>query len=273
MKKRQSSMKCVRILTNQCIIYLIHFTVQLKDMILKIGHRGQSGDTGQGENTIRSFQNALTAGADGLEFDVRKTKDDKLVVIHDLAVDRTTNGKGKVSELSYADLSKLDAGFGEAIPLLSVVLDKFAGKLLLNIELKESGVEEMVKAEILGRGLHKLPYDKSTVVSAFDQDDNDPDADSSWEQLKVFAPEIPIALLAQASKIQRMGEGEFVKKAKEYGAIAIHPESTGVTSSLIDLAHQEGMMVNVWTANDPQEIQKLKELGVDGFISDFVERL
>lgn len=222
---------------------------------------------------MRSFEAALAAGADGLEFDVRKTKDGKLVVMHDLAVDRTTNGRGKTSDLSYEELSKLDAGFGERVPLLSEVLDKFAGKCFLNIELKESGIESMVKKEIVDRKLADLPYERLVLISAFDRDDNDPDCSSSWEQLRTFAPEFSIALLAQISKIQRIGETGFVEKAKEYGARAIHPEHTGTTRSLIDLAHAAGLLVNTWTVNDPEEIRKFKDMGADGLISDFAERL
>lgn len=240
---------------------------------LKIGHRGQPGFPRQGENTMRSFEAALAAGADGLELDVRKTKDGKLVVIHDLAVDGTTNGHSKTSDLSYEEVSKLDAGFGERVPLLSDALDKFAGKYFLNIELKESSMEAMVKKEIVDRGLAGLPHERSVIISAFDQDDNDPGCSSSWEQLRIFTPEFPIALLAQTSKMRKIGEAGFVEKAKEYGAKAIHPEHTGVTRSLIELAHAAGLLVNVWTVNDPEEIRKLKEMGVDGLISDFPERL
>jgi len=190
-----------------------------------------------------------------------------------LDVARTTNGHGKVCDLSYEELSKFDAAPGESIPLFSEVLDRFGGKCLLNIELKESGIEEAVKTEIISRELDKLSYHQSVIVSAFDQDDNDSDASSSWNQLQVFVPDISIALLATAAKIQKIGESGFVKKAKEYKARAINPEGAGVTSSLVNLAHKEGLLVYVWTVNDPKEIERFKKLGVEGLFSDFVERL
>jgi glycerophosphoryl diester phosphodiesterase len=241
--------------------------------MLKIGHRGRPGNPRQGENTLRSFEAALAAGADALEFDIRKSKDGALVVIHDATVDRTTNGRGKVCDISYAGLATLDAGFGASIPLLSAALEKCGGRCLLNIELKERGIEKLLKTEITERGLPQLPYLRSIIVSAFDQDDNDRDASSSWEQLAVFAPEIPIALLATAAKVRAIGEAGFVQRAKEYGAAAINPECSAVTEELIERAHEGGLLVYAWVANEPGEIQRLKDMRVDGIFSDFVERL
>ncbi|HLH31441.1 MAG TPA: glycerophosphodiester phosphodiesterase family protein, partial [Terriglobia bacterium] len=89
------------------------------------GHRGAPGYPRKAENTIGSFRKALQLGAAGIEFDVRRCGDGRLVVIHDDTVDRTTNGKGRVANLNYDELSQLDAGSGERIPLLSDVLDEF----------------------------------------------------------------------------------------------------------------------------------------------------
>ena len=77
------------------------------------------------ENTIASFARALQLGATGLEFDVRRCGDGRLVVIHDETIDRTTNGHGRVDELSYEELRQFNAGSGEVIPLLVDVLDGF----------------------------------------------------------------------------------------------------------------------------------------------------
>src|ERR1700757_2576631 len=109
------------------------------------GHRGAPGYPRLAENTIGSFEKALQSGADGVEFDVRRCADGRIVVIHDETIDRTTNGKGRVAALTYDELRKFDAGFGEPIPLLTDVLDRFGGRCVLNIELKDCRIGEDVK--------------------------------------------------------------------------------------------------------------------------------
>src|ERR1700752_184488 len=101
------------------------------------GHRGAPGLPRVGENTPTSFRKAMRLGATGLEFDVRRCADGRIVVIHDETIDRTTNGKGRVADLPYDQLRRFDAGGGESIPLLTEVLDEFGRQCLLNIELKD----------------------------------------------------------------------------------------------------------------------------------------
>src|SRR5213078_4038508 len=94
------------------------------------GHRGAPGYPRRGENTVASFRKALQCGATGLEFDVRRCGDGRLVVIHDDTIDRTTNGSGRVAGLSYEQLRQFDASDGESIPLLADVLDQFGTQCL-----------------------------------------------------------------------------------------------------------------------------------------------
>src|SRR5262249_22169220 len=150
------------------------------------GHRGAPGYPRRAENTIGSFRKALQAGAGGIEFDVRRCADGQIVVIHDDTIDRTTNGRGRVAELTYDELRRYDAGGGEAIPLLDKVLDEFGRKCLLNVELKDPGIAGEVKDLILRRGLAG-----QVIVSCFD-----------WNELPFLAPEIPIGLLA--TKLQNL---------------------------------------------------------------------
>src|SRR5215475_1726943 len=83
------------------------------------GHRGSPGFPRYGENTRRCFRKALDQGAAGLELDVRRCADNTIVVIQDATLDRTTNGRGRVCDLSYEQLSQFDAGEGDRIPRLS----------------------------------------------------------------------------------------------------------------------------------------------------------
>jgi glycerophosphoryl diester phosphodiesterase len=195
---------------------------------------------------MASFRKALQCGATGLEFDVRRCGDGRLVVIHDETIDRTTNGMGRVAALSYEQLRQFDAGGGEAIPLLSDVLDDFGTQCLLNIELKDKGIARDVKKLVIERQL-----ERQVIVSAFE-----------WLELRSLTPEIPIALLS--SKLDNL-----LETAREMGAAAIHPRRDLVTAELIAFAHDAKLRVHVWTVNDPSEIARFRDLEVDGIFTDF----
>jgi glycerophosphoryl diester phosphodiesterase len=213
------------------------------------GHRGAPGYPRLGENTKGSFRKALGCGATGLEFDVRRCGDGSLVIIHDDAVDRTTNGRGRVRDLSYEELRVLNAGFGEPIPLLADILDEFGCTCLLNIELKDPDIASDVKQLVLERRL-----ERQVIVSSFD-----------WDQLPALTPEIPIALLSS-------GLENLIASALKMGADAIHPRHDLVTGTLIQAAHESELSVHVWTVNDTAEMVRLRDMAADGIFTDFPER-
>jgi glycerophosphoryl diester phosphodiesterase len=137
-------------------------TVQL------IAHRG--GSVNYPENTMAAFQHAIDIGADWIEFDVQRTRDDVLVVIHDETVDRTTNGSGKVGGLTLEQIQALDAGNGEQVPTFEqvIALAKVAGVGIMP-EAKSPGlypgIEEQMVAAIEAEG-----YVERTVLQSFDHD-------------------------------------------------------------------------------------------------------
>jgi glycerophosphoryl diester phosphodiesterase len=191
----------------------------------------------------------MKCGATGLEFDVRRCGDGRIVVIHDDTIDRTTNGRGRVASLSYDELCRFDAGTGEPIPLLSEVLDQLGACCLLNIELKEPGIAHDVKRLVLERRL-----ERHVIISSFE-----------WQELTSAVPEIPIALLS--SKLENL-----ISAAKDLRAAAIHPRKDVVSATLIEAAREAKLQVNVWTVNDVAEISKFRSLGADGIFTDFPER-
>jgi glycerophosphoryl diester phosphodiesterase len=213
------------------------------------GHRGAPGYPRRAENTIASFKKALNCGATGLEFDVRRCGDGRLVVIHDDTIDRTTNGKGRVASLSYDQLRRFDAGLGESIPLLTDVLDQFGAHCMLNIELKDAGIATAVKELILQRRL-----ERQVIVSAFE-----------WQELSPLTPEVPIALLSSTL-------ADLISAASDLHASAIHPRRDVVTPTLISAVHKAGLQIHVWTVNDPHEMSRFRESGADGIFTDFPER-
>ncbi|ASJ08776.1 glycerophosphodiester phosphodiesterase [Thermococcus siculi] len=103
--------------------------------VLVLGHRGYSAK--YPENTILAFKKAIEAGADGVELDVWLTKDGEVVVIHDETVDRTSNGNGKVKEMTLEELKSLDFGKGEKIPTLEEVFEALPEDAIINVELKD----------------------------------------------------------------------------------------------------------------------------------------
>lgn len=134
-----------------------------------IAHRG--APTEAPENTLVSFQRALEAGADWVEFDLRRTSEGRAIVFHDAALNRTTNGKGRVSRFSEEQLKKLDAGgwfgarfAGERIPTLDEALDWASGAgAMLHIEFKDSGIEEFTVKRTREHGMMER-----VVFSSFD---------------------------------------------------------------------------------------------------------
>ncbi len=236
-------------------------------MFFKIGHRGAPGSPRRAENTIYSFKKAVAAGANAVEFDVRRCASGEIMVIHDATVDRTTNGRGKVSEKTYEELARLDAGLGERIPKFEEVLDLFGSKLFLDIELKEGGLTADVKKMIVERKL------KNVIVSAFDKDDREESSSSSWDDLALVRPVAEIGIIVSAKKMGALGSKILIDFAKKYDASAIFPNYRTTGGEFVDLAHSAGMKVNVWTVNEAEDIKRLKEIGIDGIVSDFPERL
>ena len=244
-----------------------------------VSHRGlcRSGvDAARiGENTIEALSDGIRAldvlgFPQMIEFDVRRAKDGALVLMHDEALERTTSGHGFVREYTYLELLRLDAGLGRSIPLLTDVLDRFGATPDVHfcIELKERGF-----AAEIGRLLVSRNLQGRATVSAFDLDDadagdTDPERFSSWDDLALVRPEIPIALLASARKITAKGESQFVGEAVDRGASAVNPEYTGTTASLVSMAHRAGLTLSVWTVNALERYQHLLAIGVDSVFCD-----
>lgn len=219
---------------------------------------------------MAAFQGALDLGYRFLETDLRLTADGVIVCIHDQNVDRTTDGAGPVSSFTFDDLQHLDAGFrhlrdgfrfrgrGIKVPSLREVLTTFPDVKLV-LDLKEDGVAASLAA--LSR---EIPLgDRVVVGSASDSRIDDFDAASDGS--------VPIST-GQTAAISwvlasRVGRGV----SSQAGALHLPVQMRGVpvvTRRLVELAHQRGVVVHVWTVNDPIEMQVLLDLGVDGLVTD-----
>lgn len=229
-----------------------------------IAHRG--GKVWAPENTMAAFKKSLELGVYGIELDIHKCKSGELVVIHDETIDRTTNGKGYIKDLSYKDLSKYSSGVKfknkfkkERVPLLKDVLSLVDGKVHLFIEVKNAPIKyegiEKDLAKVLASYRGK---DKVTVIS-FDH-----------VFLKNFhkqAPDVKIAFL-DLGIVSDIG-----KYAKSIGATAWNPGFGEIRKDAVDNAHEEGLTVNPWTVNGKMRWKQALSMGVDGIITDDPEGL
>jgi glycerophosphoryl diester phosphodiesterase len=227
-----------------------------------IAHRGASAFAP--ENTIAAFNMAANLKADGIELDVKFTKDRKMVVIHDQTVDRTTNGHGYVKDLLFEDLSKLDAGSifsaefkNEKIPQLKNVFDEVAENLLINIEITNyNSIRDGLAANVCSL-ISNMKMENRVIISSFHP--------FNLITTKKLLPQVPVALLALPNFIGFL-QRSFLFRWLSPGFI--HPFYSDVTRKYIDTEHLHNRKVNVWTVNSEQEMKRLNELGCDGIITD-----
>lgn len=217
-----------------------------KRRFFKIAHRGASAY--EPENTLRSFKRAMEMGAEMMELDVRFSRDGHLVIIHDKKVDRTTNGRGLVKEMTLRELKKLDAGKGEKIPTLEEVFDLGKGTIKFVVELKDRGTEEKVINLIRDKGL----VDDVFLVS-FHCD--------LIKRAKSLEPRIRTGLIMLFS-FDTAGRG------KECNADAVAPSQHFITRGMVERVHKNGMFLFTWTVDSPKKAKKLKDMGVDGIVTN-----
>jgi glycerophosphoryl diester phosphodiesterase len=214
--------------------------------VLKIGHRGAPAY--EPENTLRSFGKAVEMGVDAVELDVRKTKDGRIVVVHDAEVDRTTDGEGRVSELTLEEIKQLTAEKGEKIPTLEEALDFLNGKVKILIELKETGLEKDVLNLIHQKGL-----DKNVVIVSF--------LEEALGKIRELSAEVETGLIY-------VRHAEPIGAALELRASYLLPFYRFTSAADIQRAHENGLKVIVWTINEREKIVEYAKRGVDGIASD-----
>ncbi len=242
-------------------------------------HRGARGHAP--ENTLLAFDLAFDLGADAIECDVQRSADGQLVIIHDGVLNRTTNGRGLVSAQSFAALRALDASRAyrpyrlsgarrivAQIPTLdeTLALVRRRGGAL-NLEIKGESVEESVAtAETVAPVLRALPDDdplrERLLVSSFEH--------PAVRLLKERLPWLRVAALFSGREWR---PETMLATARELGAEAIHPGVNLTSAALIRQAHEQGLRVNIWTANSPSTIRQLLLWGANGLFSDYPERV
>ncbi len=215
-------------------------------MFLRIGHRGARAY--RPENTISSFAYAVELGANAVEFDIRRTRDGWIVVIHDETVDRVSDGTGLVRELTLEDIRKLNVD-GEKIPTLREALEFLAGKVeKILVELKEAGYEEQVLAEVERCGLTS-----DVILISFHQD--------ALRNIRMLNPSIETGLIY----VKHTNPIQAALSLRANYLVAFYKF---VHKQHIDMTHRKGFKILVWTINDRREAEKYARMGVDGVASD-----
>jgi len=214
--------------------------------MLKVGHRGARAY--EPENTLRSFAKAIELGVDAVEFDVRRTKDNEIVVIHDASVDRTTNGKGLVGELTLKQIKQLVTEKGEKIPTLEEAFDFLDKKVKVLVELKETGFENTVLQLIKLKGLE----DDVIIVSFLEE---------ALGKVRELNRTVMTGLIYSRHK-------NPVKAALELKANYLLPLYQFTHTADVQKAHKNGLKVIVWTMNTREEVLEYVKKGVDGIASD-----
>ncbi len=258
----------------------IPVNLELKEKYTHISHRGASGEAP--ENTLLAFRIAVEKyNTDVLEMDVHSTNDKVIVVIHDRTLHRTTNGKGNVKDYTYEELEKFDAGYwykiegknefpyrgkGVKIPTLKEVFESFPN-LKFNIEVKQKNppIEEDIINLIREAGFTDKVILGSSKVSIS-------------KKLKKLAPEI--ASFCNKWNViifyilNKTGLG-FLYRPKHQSlqpTSKIKPVNI-LQPSIVNSAHKKGMMFHVWTINNEKDMEKFLNMGADGIMTDYPERL
>jgi glycerophosphoryl diester phosphodiesterase len=227
-----------------------------------IAHRGSSAHAP--ENTLAAFKLAVQQQAAAIELDVKLSADGQVVVIHDDTVDRTTNGTGKVSSMTLAELKQLNAGSkfvpeyqSERIPTLAQVFETVGNQIFINVEIKNytsptDDLSDKVISLVKEYGL-----ETSVMLSSFNM--------IALIRARALMAQVPLGLIT----IKGMAGLTIRSKLVLFGPLlAFHPHYLDVTAQLIEATHQAGAYIHTYTVNQPDLMRQLFTSGVDGIFTD-----
>ncbi|MDN5790980.1 MAG: glycerophosphodiester phosphodiesterase [Micrococcales bacterium] len=237
---------------------------------IALAHRGGAlyGPNVWLENTLTAFRNAVALGYTHVETDVHLTRDGRLVAFHDSRLDRVTDRRGRIRDLTWEEVRDASLGGSERIPLLTDVLDALPG-VNLNIDLKAPGTARPLWDLIESRGLHEM-----TCVGSFSQRAITEFRRLARGRVATAAARIGTALMVLGprplSRVLRSPADVFQVPTT---AVVVGREIALATRRLVEMAHRHGKQVHVWTIDDAAEMHRLLDLGVDGLVSDRIDVL
>ncbi len=255
-----------------------------------IAYAHQGGAWEAPSSTLHAIGSAIEAGATGIELDVHATADGQLVVCHDPTVDRTTNGAGLIADLPFDALRMLDNAYwwapgadvspglepgrypfrGRApddrrfrIALLEEVLEEYPD-VVLNLDIKQTAPVVAPYEQTLAAMLRRFRRVDDVIVASF--------IDSATDAFSSFAPEVPTSAGTQAVagffQSVRADEAPAPMRHVALQVPASYGDVVLVDQTFVDVAHEQGLAVHVWTIEEETEMERLCGLGVDGVITD-----
>jgi glycerophosphoryl diester phosphodiesterase len=243
--------------------------------VLVIAHQG--GEHVRPDNTMPAFQHAVDLGVDMLEMDIHRTSDGVLVIMHDETVDRTTDGKGLIKEMTFADLRELDAAYnwphhdpegdrpyrgqGVQVPALRELFEAFPD-MPMNIEIKQTAPPIVQPFCDL---LREYDMTDQVLVASFDP--------ATLENFRQTCPDVATAGTEPDVRTFFILNTLFLSGAYSPPAEAFQvPEYSGDTQVLtrrfIQGAHQRNVEVHAWTIDEQEDMERLIALGIDGIITN-----
>lgn len=219
-----------------------------------IGHRGAGARAP--ENTFESFRMAERLGADLIECDVHLSADDRIVIIHDETLERTTDGTGRVRDFTLEELKTLDAGNGQPIPTLEELFSWIRSKTNLGVAIEIKGNAELypniarfVAEEIVN---HRM-LDRSITIS-FNA--------ALVREVRNIEPRVATGLLLEEEP------ADLIRTARAALVTAILPSIGILTPEMSSLAQEHLLAVYTWVVNEPNDVWRALSAGVDGIGTD-----
>lgn len=200
------------------------------------------------ENTLRSFVRAEREDMDQIELDLHLSKDGALIVMHDVKVDRTTDGSGLIGDFTLDELRDLDAGHGERIPVFEEVLDAVTKPI-------QAEIKDVAAARVLAGVMRERDLVERVDVLSFH--------DEALAEIRELLPDARTVLVAQGP----MGS-EIVTRAQAVGARLVSLSLRRISLALVQECHRAGISVISWTVNTPADLALARALGLDGVVTD-----
>ena len=243
-----------------------------------IGHKGAAGYAP--ENTLSSLQVAIDMGVDMIEIDVHMSKDGEVVVFHDEEVSRTTDGKGKIHEMTLEEIKQLDAGSwfspkfkGERVPTLREAIDLVHGNADILIDIKSKGHEfyDNFAEKIVDIIDEKEDNKEWCIVQSYEQEylEHAYSRDSTIQMKKLMMGEDESMLLS----FYLNSKSFMTNRNKHHFFETINPHYTTLSQRRVFRLHAKGYKVHTYVVNEPVEMIKMLNMAVDGIITDYPDRL
>ena len=232
-------------------------SITKKDFLV-IGHRGANSEAP--ENSLKAFERACELNADYIEFDLQKSLDNEIVISHDANLLRSAGILKNLRDMSIEEIKKIDMGAGERIPTLNELIEITKGKINLLPEIIAPGIiTDLINV------LSEENLINTSIVSSFEI--------AELLKVKEIEPGLKIGYLIPRALTKIRMVKRYVQRAIDNELYAIHPYYPIVDKEFVDLAHDNGLKVNVFTVNKEDMMRKLINLGVDGIFTDDIALL